>query len=300
MKTPDKRPEADVSGDDLARYTGTPDDGALKGEAIYTDFAERMSYGGYLQLERILSAQAPRSGTHDEMLFVIIHQVSELWMKLMLHELEAALALVKADTLRPAFKMLARVKRILDQLIGGWSVLTTMTPADYSRFRGALGQSSGFQSYQYRAIEFILGNKQAAMLKPHAHDPAVHGHLTALLERPSLYDEAIRMLARRGFAIDAGELERDWAEPHSFDRSVCDAWLAVYREPEAHWELYEFAENLLDIEDLFETWRFRHANTVERVIGMKTGTGGTSGVQYLRRQIGTRIFSELWAVRTEV
>jgi len=289
-----------VSGDKSARYTGTTDDGALKGEAIYTDFAERMSYGGYLQLDRILSAQNPRSGTHDEMLFVIIHQVSELWMKLMLHELEAALALVKADTLRPAFKMLARVKRIQEQLIDAWSVLTTMTPADYSRFRDALGQSSGFQSYQYRAIEFILGNKQAAMLKPHAHDAALHGRLTALLEQPSLYDEAIRMLARRGFAIDAGQLERDWTEPHSFDRSVHDAWLTIYREPEQNWELYEFAENLLDIEDHFETWRFRHANTVERVIGMKAGTGGTSGVQYLRRQIGTRVFTELWAVRTEV
>ncbi|HUW79583.1 MAG TPA: tryptophan 2,3-dioxygenase [Acidocella sp.] len=289
-----------MSGDKSARYTGTPGDGALKGEAIYTDFAKAMSYGGYLQLDRILDAQSPRSGTHDEMLFVIIHQVSELWMKLMLHELEAALALVRGDTLRPAFKMLARVKRIQEQLIGAWSVLTTMTPADYSRFRDALGQSSGFQSYQYRSIEFTLGNKQPAMLKPHAHDAVLHGELKALLERPSLYDEAIRMLARRGFAIEAGQLERDWAEPHGFDQSVHDAWLAVYREPERYWELYEFAENLLDIEDLFETWRFRHANTVERIIGMKKGTGGTSGVQYLRRQIGTRIFAELWAVRTEV
>lgn len=289
-----------MSGDKSARYTGTSDDGALKGEAIYTDFAEAMSYGGYLQLDRILDAQAPRSGTHDEMLFVIIHQVSELWMKLMLHELEAALALVRGDTLRPAFKMLARIKRIQEQLIGAWSVLTTMTPADYSRFREALGQSSGFQSYQYRSIEFILGNKQPAMLKPHAHDASLHGRLKTLLERPSLYDEATRMLARRGFAIDAGQLERDWSEAHQFDQSIHDAWLAVYRDPERHWELYEFAENLLDIEDLFETWRFRHANTVERIIGMKKGTGGTSGVQYLRRQIGTRIFVELWAVRTGV
>jgi len=289
-----------VSGDQTARYTGTAEDGALQGEKVFTDFAERMTYGGYLQLDRILDAQAPRAGTHDEMLFVVIHQVKELWMKLMLHELEAALVHLRADELRPAFKMLARFKRILEQLIGAWSVLTTMTPADYSRFRDALGQSSGFQSYQYRSIEFILGNKQPAMLKPHAHNEAVHARLKALIERPGLYDEAIALLARRGFAIDADLLKRDWSERHAFDRSVHDAWLEIYRDPERYWDLYELAENLLDIEDLFETWRFRHANTVERVIGMKGGTGGTSGVQYLRRQIGTRIFTELWAVRTEV
>lgn len=289
-----------MSGDQTARYTGTAEDGALQGEKVFTDFAERMTYGGYLQLDRILDAQAPRAGTHDEMLFVVIHQVKELWMKLMLHELEAALVHLRADELRPAFKMLARFKRILEQLIGAWSVLTTMTPADYSRFRDALGQSSGFQSYQYRSIEFILGNKQPAMLKPHAHNEAVHARLKALIERPGLYDEAIALLARRGFAIDADLLKRDWSERHAFDRSVHDAWLEIYRDPERYWDLYELAENLLDIEDLFETWRFRHANTVERVIGMKGGTGGTSGVQYLRRQIGTRIFTELWAVRTEV
>lgn len=289
-----------MSDDKTAQYTGTPADGALKGEKVHTDFAGQMSYGGYLQLERILDAQNLRSGTHDEMLFVIIHQVKELWMKLMLHEMEAALDLIRRDNIQPAYKMLARFKRIQEQLISAWSVLTTMTPADYSGFRDALGQSSGFQSFQYRQIEFILGNKQKAMLKPHAHDKAIHGRLTELLKRPSFYDEAIAVLARKGFEIDKNVLDRDWSEPREFNQSVHDAWLTVYRDPESHWELYKLAEDLLDIEDLFETWRFRHANTVERVIGMKMGTGGTSGVQYLRRQVGTRIFIELWAVRTQV
>lgn len=289
-----------MSGDSEAHYTGTAADGALDGETIHTDFAKRMTYGGYLQLDRLLSAQTRLTSQHDEMLFIVIHQVKELWMKLMIHELEEALVHIKADEFRQAFKMLSRFKRVQEQMINAWHVLTTMTPADYTKFRDELGQSSGFQSYQYRSVEFLFGNKQPAMMKPHAHDPETHAHLKALLERPSLYDEAIRALARRGFKIDAEMIDRDWSKPKPFNQSVVDAWREVYMATDTYWDIYEFAEELLDIEDLIETWRFRHANTVERIIGQKTGTGGTSGVQYLRKQIGTRVFEELWAVRSEM
>ena len=289
-----------MSGDSEAHYTGTAADGALDGETIHTDFADRMTYGGYLQLDRLLSAQSRFTGHHDEMLFIVIHQVKELWMKLMIHELEEALVHIKADKFRQAFKMLSRFKRVQEQMINAWHVLTTMTPADYTKFRDELGQSSGFQSYQYRSVEFLFGNKQPAMMKPHAHDPKTHARLKELLERPSLYDEAIRALARRGFKIDAEMIERDWSKPKPFNASVVEAWRQVYTDTDTYWDIYEFAEELLDIEDLIETWRFRHANTVERIIGQKTGTGGTSGVQYLRKQIGTRVFEELWAVRSEM
>lgn len=275
-------------------------DGRLSGEAYHADFKDRMTYGDYLQLDKILNAQTAIAGTHDEVLFIIIHQAKELWMKLMIHELEAALPLIRAGELRPAFKMMARVKRVQDQLIGSWTVLNTMTPSDYSRFREALGQSSGFQSYQYRSIEFMFGNKHRGMMKPHEHRPEIYSRLKDLLERPSLYDEVIMLLARRGFDIDAACLERDWSELRKANASVKAAWHKIYKDPETHWDLYELAEDLMDIDDQFQTWRFRHANTVERVIGHKTGTGGTSGVTYLRKAVAIRLFEELWDVRTDL
>jgi tryptophan 2,3-dioxygenase len=264
------------------------------------DFAGQMSYGDYLQLDRVLGAQRPLSADHNEMLFLVQHQASELWMKLVIHELTAARDHVKSDDLQPAFKMLSRVARIMAQLNQSWDVLSTLTPAEYSAFRGSLGSSSGFQSYQYRMIEFLLGNKSALQLKPHSHRPDLHAPLEALWRAPSIYDEAVRVLARRGFAIDPKCVERDWTSLHPFDESVCDAWVAVYRDPAAHWDLYELAEKLVDLEDAFRQWRFRHATTVERIIGLKRGTGGTSGVGYLRRMLEVVLFPELWRARTAI
>lgn len=279
--------------------TDTDPSAYLRGEAPHRDFEPSdMTYGDYLKLDMILGAQPESPVTHDEMLFVVIHQAKELWMKLILHELSGALPYIQQGNLQPAFKMLARVKRLQDQLIGSWTVLNTMTPTDYSKFRDSLGRSSGFQSYQYRSIEFFFGNKQRSMLAPHAKRPEIHARLLELLERPSLYDEVVRLLAKRGFEIDPSCLERDWSvvrDPHA---SVERAWQAVYENPDAHWDLYELAEDLVDMDDQFQTWRFRHMNTVERVIGRKMGTGGTSGVDYLRRSVEVRLFPELWSVRT--
>jgi tryptophan 2,3-dioxygenase len=272
----------------------------FSGERIHVGFDKEMNYVDFLQLDKILGAQRLWSGEHDEMLFMIIHQVKELWMKLLLHELEAAFPPLRAGNLRPAFKMFARVKRLFDNLIQAWSILTTMTPSEYMRFRDKLARSSGFQSYQYRAIEYLLGNKHRGYIRPHDHRPDLVQYLTALLERPSLYDEVVMLLARRGFAIDAQCLKRDWSEKRAPNGSVVEAWAAVYRDPAAHWDLYELAESLVDIDDLFQTWRFRHRNAVERVIGMKPGTGGTSGVGYLKKAIEIRLFDELWAVRTQL
>ena len=266
----------------------------------HTDFSGAMSYGDYLQLDTLLSAQKPLSDRHDELLFIIIHQATELWMKLAIHELRAAREQISAARLPPAFKGLARVSRIQAQLIQSWDVLSTLTPADYSSFRAQLGQSSGFQSYQYRQIEFILGNKQAGMLAPHRHRGDLHEALEAELRSPTLYDEAIRLLARRGFAIDKAVLERDVTQPYAGDDSVRAAWLAVYRGTEKHWDLYELAEELVDLEDWFQQWRFRHVTTVQRIIGLKPGTGGTAGVAYLRKALEIRFFPELWDVRTEI
>ncbi|MGE0007168.1 MAG: tryptophan 2,3-dioxygenase [Parvibaculaceae bacterium] len=265
-----------------------------------TDFTSRMSYGDYLQLDRILDAQKPLSDAHDELLFIIQHQTSELWMKLAIHELGAATGAIAGDDLQPAFKMLARVARIMEQLNSAWDVLRTMTPSEYTRFRSSLGQSSGLQSYQYRAIEYLAGNKNAAMLKPHEHRRGIRDRLDAIRRKASLYDEAIAILARRGFAIDDRVLARDKAEPYRRDDSVKAAWLQVYRDPARHWELYELAEKLVDFEDYFRRWRFNHVTTVERVIGFKRGTGGTSGVSYLRRMLEVVLFPELWDVRTEL
>ncbi len=269
-------------------------------EGAATEFADAMSYGDYLGLERLLACQKPRSERHDEMLFIVIHQATELWLKLALHELSAAMAHIRADDLPPAFKMLARLSRIQAQLIQSWDVLSTLTPADYMTFREVLGSASGFQSHQYRLIEFTLGNKNSAMLAPHRHDAEIHARLSAALAAPSLYEEAILLLARRGLGVDSGQTERDWRQVHQPDDSVRRAWLAVYRDTEAHWDLYELAEKLVDLEDHFQRWRFQHMTTVERVIGHKRGTGGTSGAPYLRRALDTRLFPELWQLRTEL
>jgi tryptophan 2,3-dioxygenase len=266
----------------------------------HTDFAREMSYGDYLQLDPLLGLQRLVSKSHDELLFITIHQASELWLKLMLHELGAAMERIKADDLQPCFKMLARIGRILSQLIQSWDVLSTMTPADYLAFRGELGHSSGFQSYQYRLFEFALGNKNRAMLAPHEHRSDLHRRLSQALDSPSLYDEAIRLLARRGFPIAQDCLERDWSRQHQPDETVSAAWLAVYRDTEHHWDLYELAEELVDLEDAVQQWRFRHATTVKRVIGFKRGTGGTSGVPYLFGRLEHVFFPELWQVRTQL
>ncbi len=262
------------------------------------DFSKSMSYGDYLGLERILTAQHPLSPEHNEMLFIVQHQTSELWMKLMLHEMHAVVANIQADNLPPAFKMLARVARIMDQLVHAWDVLATMTPTEYTAIRPYLGASSGFQSFQYREIEFILGNKNPNMLAVHETTADNHARLQTALQSPSIYDEAIRLLSRNGFAIAPERLARDWSQPTMADESVKQAWLEVYRDPQKHWALYELAEKLVDMETAFRFWRFRHVTTVERIIGFKTGTGGTAGVSYLRKMLDVVLFPELFALRT--
>ena len=273
-------------------------EGEFAGETIHADLRGQRSYHDFLELDRILDAQPVITGEHDEPLFFILHQVKELWMKLMLHELDAAFPHIRNDDLRPAFKIFARVKRIQENLIQAWHILTTMTPADYLKFRDGLGRSSGFQSYQYRSIEFVFGNKQRETLAPFEHRPDIVRRLTERLERPSLYDEIVMLLARRGYAIDDAVLRRDWSQRREPNDSVIAAWQDVYRTSGEQWGLYELAEHLIDIDDLFQTWRFRHRNAVERVIGHKIGTGGTSGVGYLTRATAIRLFPELWAVRT--
>ena len=262
-------------------------------------FDGRMSYTDYLGLDALLTAQHPLSDAHDELLFIIQHQTSELWMRLAIHELTAARVVLTQPDIRPAFKMLARVTRIFEQLNNAWDVLRTMTPSDYTTFRAALGQSSGFQSHQYRLCEFILGNRNPAMLKPHAHRPDLTAALVAELARPSLYAVALRLLDRR-LALPQAVLSRDPALRHEPDAAVQAAWTAVYRDPGTHWELYELAEKLVDLEDYFRRWRFNHVTTVERVIGFKRGTGGTGGVSYLRRMLEVELFPELWHLRTDL
>jgi len=269
-------------------------------EKAQLDFSRDMSYGDYLQLDAILNAQKPLSPAHDEMLFIIQHQTSELWMKLMLHELRAAIRCVAADELGSAFKMLARVSRIMEQLVHAWDVLATMTPPEYSAMRPYLGASSGFQSYQYRCIEFALGNKNAAMLQPHAHRPDLLAQVQAAYEAPSLYDEALRLLARRGLALPPSHTERDWTQPYLESAAVEQVWLTVYRDPKQYWDLYQLGEELTDLEDAFRLWRFRHVTTVERIIGFKPGTGGTSGVSYLRKMLDVVLFPEIWKLRTDL
>ena len=269
-------------------------------ERAQLDFSQSMSYGDYLQLDAILTAQKPLSPAHDEMLFIVQHQTSELWMKLMLHELRAAIGHIARDELPPAFKMLARVSKIMEQLVHAWDVLATMTPPEYSAMRPYLGQSSGFQSYQYRCIEFSMGNKNRAMLKPHEHRADLLALVQAAYEAPSLYDEALRLLARRGLAVPASHTERDWTQPYVENDAVEQAWLTVYRNPDKHWDLYQLGEELTDLEDAFRLWRFRHVTTVERVIGFKRGTGGTGGVSYLRKMLDVVLFPEIWKLRTDL
>jgi tryptophan 2,3-dioxygenase len=261
-------------------------------------FDGRMSYGDYLRIDAILGAQSPLSPAHDELLFIIQHQTSELWMKLALHELDAARQMIAANRAREAFKILARIARIFEQLNNAWDVLRTMTPSDYSTFRDALGQSSGFQSWQYRLIEYAVGNRNLAMLRPHAHRPDIMAKLEAELARPTLYDEALRHVASAGLPVPDHVLTRDLRQPWAFDAGVLEMWQQVYRDPQRHWEAYELAEKLVDFEDFFRRWRFNHLTTVTRVIGMKRGTGGTSGGSYLKRMLEVELFPELWQVRT--
>jgi tryptophan 2,3-dioxygenase len=259
--------------------------------------ATDVTYGSYLKLDDLLGSQVPLSGVHDEMLFIVIHQASELWLKLCLHELEAARTAIVEDRLGTAFKMMARVARVQTQLIQSWEVLATITPADYSAMREGLGSSSGFQSHQYRALEFMLGNKNAAMVDLQAGTPAVHAMLAAELVRPSLYDEALRLLGRRGFAIPADHLRRDFSLPYVASPEVEAAWREVYRNPDTYWDLYELAEKLVDLEYHFQLWRFGHLKTIERIIGFKRGTGGSAGVPYLAKVIDQVFFPELLTVR---
>ena len=295
-----------AEGEDGTRAGGAQTRGEARlgedfaGETFHTDLQGGRSYHDFLELDKILDAQPVITGAHDEPLFFILHQVKELWMKLMLHELAAVFPHIQGDDLRPAFKIFARVKRIQENLIQAWHILTTMTPADYLQFRDGLGRSSGFQSFQYRSIEFIFGNKQRETVAPFEDRPDIARRLVELLERPSLYDEVVMLLARRGYEIDEAVLARDWSVNREPDDSVMAAWRDIYRSSPRNWELYELAEHLIDIDDLFQTWRFRHRNAVERVIGHKIGTGGTSGVGYLTRATAIRLFPELWAVRTEM
>jgi tryptophan 2,3-dioxygenase len=268
-------------------------------DKAFTDFKGDLSYGGYLRLEQLLSAQQMLTEAHDEVLFVIIHQVQELWMKLIIHELHSAMRLLQAGTIDPAMKMLARVSRAQEQMANSWQVLTTMTPSDYLQFRSSFGRASGFQSYQYRLIEFLFGNKQPFMMRPHAHQSEQHKLLEAALKAPSIYDLAVGLLVERGLVAHS-TVERDFAEPYQPSDAVRDAWLKVYRNTQTHWDLYALAEKLVDVEDNFRRWRFAHLTTVERIIGYKKGSGGTAGVPYLRRALEVVLFPELWQVRTEL
>jgi tryptophan 2,3-dioxygenase len=272
----------------------------LSGEAVHWDLRETMSYGDYLRLGELLACQQPATGQHDETLFIIIHQASELWIKLCLHEIAGAIRQVRAGELGPAFKMMSRIARVQVNLIQSWEILSTMTPFDYSSFRAALGKSSGFQSFQYRMLEFRLGNKNPQTARVFDSNPVIAAQVRAALVEPSIYDESLALLARRGFAIPAEKLDRDFSQPYATDTRVTDAWRLVYRDVQAHWDLYELAEKLVDVEYRFHLWRFSHMKTVERIIGAKPGTGGTSGVSYLKKALDLRFYPELWDVRTEI
>ena len=272
----------------------------MSAESADWDVPLSQTYSEYLDLKRLLGAQHPRSIEHDEMLFIIVHQASELWMKLMLHELAAVMGWVRRDNLPPCFKALTRIGHIQQQLLQVWDVLATLTPADYSRFRNSLGRSSGFQSPQYRLMEFMIGNKNRAMLAVHRVDPAAHALLEHALSQPSLYDECLQLLSRRGFDIPESHLQRDLSGSYVPNKQVTAAWLAVYHSAKAHWDLYELAERLMDLDARFQTWRFSHMKTVERIIGYKRGTGGTDGVAYLAKALELRFFPELWTVRTSL
>ncbi len=269
-------------------------------KGIQLDFEKEMSYGDYLRLDQILTGQHRLSDHHDEMLFIIIHQTSELWMKLILHELHAAIECIQKNELEPSFKMLSRVSRIQQQLIQSWSVLSTLTPAEYMEFRDKLGHSSGFQSYQNRLIEFALGNKNARTLAVYEHQPEVYPLLTKSLKEPSIYDAAISALTKHGLKVDEKALNRDWTQNYEPNESVEEAWLTVYRNTDQYWDLYELAEKLVDIGNQQQLWRFNHMTTVERIIGHKMGTGGSSGVNYLKKVLDHQFFPELLSLRTKL
>lgn len=266
----------------------------------HTDFSQDLSYGDYLMLDQLLSAQRTLTAAHDEVLFILIHQVQELWMKLIVHELTSAMNLLKQGIVDPALKMLTRVCRAQEQMAASWEVLKTMTPSDYLLFRASLGRASGFQSHQYRLIEFLFGNKQPFMMRPHRHRPEHYRRLEQALQAPSLYDISLHLVAARGLEIPQAVLQRDFSQPYIPDERVRAAWLEVYRQPERHWDLYYLAEKLVDVEDNFRRWRFNHLTTVERIIGHKQGTGGTAGVPYLKRALEVVLFPELWQVRADL
>lgn len=268
--------------------------------SIHTDFKNDMSYGDYLQLDQILSAQAPLSDQHDEMLFIVIHQASELWLKLAGHELTAAIEMIKEKDFGPAFKVISRVKQIFNQLTQSWHILSTLTPVDYLKFRDSLGHSSGFQSYGYRKLEYLLGNKNKDLLKVHASNEPVFEELNAISNAPSLYDTILQLMAEQGFDIANSQLNRDFNEPYQRHDSVLEAWLTVYQNADKHFELYELAEKLVDIEDAFQNWRFKHMYTVQRIIGNKMGTGGSSGVGFLKKALDISFFPELFELRTKL
>jgi tryptophan 2,3-dioxygenase len=272
----------------------------LTGEAVHWDLGNSQSYGDYLQLAQLLSAQKPVSDAHDETMFIVVHQVSELWIRLFLHELEFVQRCVTRDDLDPSFKALQRISKVQAQLFGVWEVLATMTPSDYTSFRNALGRSSGFQSLQYRLLEFGLGNKNAEMVRVHQRSAVDHAQLMRALEAPSLYDEVLRLLSRRGYGIPPELLDRDFSESYVASKAVTGAWLGVYHNAEKDWDLYELAEGLIDLDHRFQLWRFQHMKTVERIIGFKPGTGGTGGVSYLTKALELRYFPELWQARTSL
>jgi tryptophan 2,3-dioxygenase len=272
----------------------------LSDEEVHWDLSNSLSYSQYLNLDKLLDAQRPLSYQHDEMLFIVIHQVSELWMKLCLHELNAVVDCVRRDDLGPTFKMLARVSTIQQQLLQSWDVLATITPYDYSAFRNTLGRSSGFQSLQYRMLEFLIGNKNADLIAVFRNDPPAYEQLERALKAPSLYDEVLRLLSRRGLDVPAQAIDRDFSQPYQASKQVAAAWLSVYHNSVKDWDLYELAERLVDLDYKFQLWRFTHAKTVERIIGYKRGTGGTGGVSYLTKALELKFFPELWTIRTSM
>lgn len=272
----------------------------LSGERVHWDLREAMSYGDYLSLDRLLDCQKPLTHEHDEVLFIIMHQASELWIKLCLHETSGAIRQIRAGELGPAFKMLARIGRVQANLIQSWEILSTMTPFDYGSFRNALGKSSGFQSFQYRMLEYRLGNKNRETARVFESHPHIAAQVNAALKEPSIYDESLALLARRGLPVPNAIIERDFSEPYVANDDVREAWRRVYRDAETHWDLYELAEKLVDLEYRFHLWRFSHMKTVERIIGSKAGTGGTSGVSYLKKALELRFYPELWDVRSEL
>jgi tryptophan 2,3-dioxygenase len=272
----------------------------LSDEPVHWNLGDSQSYGDYLRLDLLLGAQRPLTAEHSEMLFIIVHQVSELWMRLLRHELAGVMECVRRDDLDPSFKMLGRIASVQVQLLAVWEVLATMTPFDYSAFRNALGRSSGFQSKQYRLIEFLLGNRNAAVIEVYRDEPQTHAELERALAAPSLYDEVLRLLSRRGYGVPPEVLRRDLSLPYEASKQVTGVWLGVYHNAEKDWDLYELAERLIDLDHRFQLWRYQHMKTVERIIGYKPGTGGTAGVSYLAKALRLRLFPELWEVRTSM